>query len=251
MNRIEFVKKLTSVAGIPYSEGEIFLEMFLRKVSAEALPDQKLLLPEVGSFLLNKSAAGPKSVSFTPEKESQSLSFYLPEETPLINYSRFNISIGKPVLPLNSRSAASAFYPQDNMSLLESKSDKVFSFLQVSDDIAVEEISAETGENDNWLKTDETDDLIVEQDTLINEDLLETTFDEISDPFFDDSDDVIIEEEKEEEFFSKLETISLKETPDEDNNLTETSLEELINNPFLDSDEINLEDKISIEDQIR
>jgi len=93
MNRFELVKKLSSNAEIPNSEGELFLEIFLRKISERITPDQSVNIPEIGSFSYHKSQSGQTRIIFSSDYDMDELSFYLSEEKNIPVYQRYNLCL--------------------------------------------------------------------------------------------------------------------------------------------------------------
>jgi hypothetical protein len=143
MNRTELVKKMTSKADLPFSEGEMLLEIFFRKVSNEAASGEQLFLPDVGSFSVEKGKDDLTTFHFS---DPQRLKINIGTENNLRSYSRFNISLGKPVFPLKGKSEAYLrFHPDENLNTIESKADKLFSIIEkvLSREDITEEISTE------------------------------------------------------------------------------------------------------------
>jgi hypothetical protein len=230
MDRVELVKKIASLAEIPFSEGEIFLEMLVRKISDEIISDQQFLLPEFGSVKFRRETDTASSVVFYNEDGSD-LVFYVPEQRDIINYSRYNLSIGKPVLPLSGRSGSLnfVFHPHENLHSLESKADKLFS-----------QLSPAVGEEfyDGQVITDTFPSEVGNIPGVDTEDVEDHIF---SEPEVNVLDEVLFNLPEKNEIFNVLaeDTSLLVESPaDEVTELTETTLEELDEISFDSDDDI-------------
>jgi hypothetical protein len=251
MDRVELVKKLASIADIPFSEGEVFLEMFVRKISDDLLPGQQMDIPEVGKAKLVQEEE-TFSVEFT-SPEGDGLRFYLPEERNFISYPRYNISIGKPVLPINSKTGiiSFVFHPNESLHLLETKAEKVFSsisdfeedVLEITTDVLEDEAAYLQQEDD--ISFSELYSVDKEDDDIFNE-LTDSTLEEINEIIFDDEDDSpVIEadtsilEEPEIEVDDEIDTAG---------EIPEASIDDLTGDIF--ADDLSLQEEEIAEEEI-
>jgi hypothetical protein len=209
MNRLELVKKLSSLAEVPVSEGEIFLEMFLRKISSEITYDEVVNIPQLGSFTCHRSKSGSARITITQDYESNDLTFYLNEEREIFNYEKFNLSLGKPVLPIQGKSENLNFVtnPNENIHTLESKADKLVALIEKTD---LSDQDVLIGDRPVLSESDiQTSDI---QDDNVFEEIVDSTIEEINEVSFSDleeSEDIEesftnIEEAEEEENINKL-----------------------------------------------
>lgn len=230
MNRFELVKKLSSNVEIPNSEGELFLEIFLRKISEEITPDQSVNLPELGSFSYHKSQSGQTRIIFSSDYDMDELSFYLSEERNIPVYQRYNLSLGKPVLPLHERSENPEYVlrPGDNIHMLESKADKLMVSMSKTD-VLDKTFLQEEPESDNELM--EYSDTDVTLDENLFEEITDSTIEEINEESFADTDEKLSLKENKtvDEFVSnepEEETISFEDE------ITDSPIEEISQNTF-------------------
>jgi cell division protein FtsN len=234
MNRLQLVRKFSSISEIPYSEGEIFLEMFIRKIADELSTDQKFNLPGIGTVKLNKDNEGTSSVVFFTD-EGDELIFYIPEQREIINYSKYNLSIGKPVLPLSGKSDNLNFLsqPQEFLHSLESKADTFFSSLMPA---AVEYNDFESTDIETFTieKEDYKDDNDYE--------LADSTIAEITNDLFDAEDELKTEDKDIDDFIRRLEEAEASETDEKSavNDFQEISFDE-ITDIFKSDDTLKIE----------
>jgi hypothetical protein len=262
MDRLKLVKKITSLADIPFSEGEIFLEMFARKISDELTSGQKIDIPGLGPVSYNKAESGASSVAF--HTDSGELQIYLPEEQGVISYSRYNLSIGKPVLPVSGKSdnLNFVFHPHENLHSLESKADRIFSsVMPSSDQIIIDDYDISGLDEFNTEKDNEADvsSSLISEDNIFGEDsdnifdeLVDSTLDEINEITFDDEEPALPSpEDKADDFFRKLEEIesSADKEVSSSEDLSGITIDDLSENAFgeVENVEIEMED---IEDKI-
>ena len=231
MNRFELVKKLSSLAEIPTSEGEIFLELFLRKLSGIITTEQLINIPGLGSFSLHKNSSGQSAVTFFSDTESRELVFYLSEERNVLRYQPFNISLGKPVFPLKGKSESMNFilHPGENFHSLESKTDKLLSFADKTE-VIEEGLSPESIVENNIQLTED-----------IFEEITDSTIEEISEVSFSESEEIISAEDNKESLSSEeIENAAVidEELPSGEHELPADSLPDTDENP----ESVSLED---------